>query len=630
MEDVDKGDGEGDGEGDETANGTGDQEVDGDDGAAAADNDVYFESPVRRVSFAVSQTQPLLNGISSEQQSSPHGVVLQGPSTPRVSPSMSTAQPALLTQTPQRPKVRLEALTALSYDIVPTIAAPHSTSVNAVAATPDMRWVFSGGADGYVRKFGWVDTANGKLPLTVAQRHPFVDSVTKAAILLSYWENEEPPGMKIYCGATNCLTDQILDVVSSMSDDSNSLSPVYSLAVHHQALWILSGLESGGINLQSVRHDEGKRITCLKGHKSTVSVLTMTEDERSLLSGSWDKTIKDWDLNTGQIRRTFAGSGGQIASIEFRPTSNIPVPQDASTEDVASTTFSSGDLNKPITNGVLTNGVSDNNASNTEDAEQAQGSPDDSLFGDRDSLFGDGNDGILGTSNSARFDEDDDDEFSRAIANGIQQQQDDDAQAEFDAVDLGGPVQPPEENPKKDEETTQPSANTQQSTDAEMQDAAKPHANGIISSPGEDTTQKTEEEKADQAEEQGQPTSETTFIDASIDGTLRIWDRRQPNPVARISPRKGVPPWCMNACWSPDGNTIYAGRRNNTVEEYSLHKGALREPSRVFKLPPDSGAVSAVKPMPNGKQIVWYVMRCIPFTLLQYAPCRFQLSTRYL
>ena len=404
-----------------------------------------------------------------------------------------------------------------------------------------------------------------------------------------------------------------------MSDDSNSLSPVYSLAVHHQALWILSGLESGSINLQSVRHDEGKRITCLRGHKSTVSVLTMTEDERSLLSGSWDKTIKDWDLNTGQVRRTFAGSGGQIASIEFRPTSSIPVPQDSSTEDVHSTTFSNNDGYKSAANGLMTNGITNNGAATEENAEQAHGSPDDSLFGDRDSLFGDGNDGILGTSNSARFDEDDDDEFSIAIANGIQQQQqDDDAQAELDTVDLGGPVQPPQVSLKSDEnvaqQTNQP---PQEATGTNAQDSSNPPVNGIPSSSGEAPTQQ-HTEKSEQAEEQD-PTSETIFLDASIDGSLRIWDRRQPNPVAHINPRKGVPPWCMNACWSPDGNTIYAGRRNNTVEEYSLHKGALREPSRVFKLPSDSGAVSAVKPMPNGRQIVWYVLTKISRPLCLYS-----------
>ena len=91
------------------------------------------------------------------------------------------------------PKVRPEALTASVYDIVPTIAAPHSTSINSITATPDLRWVFTGGADGYIRKFNWLETANGKSMLTVAQRHPFVDSVTKAGVLMSYWDNTEEP-----------------------------------------------------------------------------------------------------------------------------------------------------------------------------------------------------------------------------------------------------------------------------------------------------------------------------------------------------------------------------------------------------------------------------------------------------
>ena len=89
------------------------------------------------------------------------------------------------------PKVRPEVMTASVYDIVPTIAAPHSTSINSITATPDLRWAFTGGADGYIRKFNWLETANGKSMLTVAQRHPFVDSVTKAGVLMSYWDNTE-------------------------------------------------------------------------------------------------------------------------------------------------------------------------------------------------------------------------------------------------------------------------------------------------------------------------------------------------------------------------------------------------------------------------------------------------------
>ena len=95
------------------------------------------------------------------------------------------------------PRLRPEVLSASVYDIVPTIAAPHSTSINSITATPNLRWVFTGGADGYIRKFNWLDTANGKSMLTVAQRHPFVDSVTKAGVLMSYWENNEEPSRKL-------------------------------------------------------------------------------------------------------------------------------------------------------------------------------------------------------------------------------------------------------------------------------------------------------------------------------------------------------------------------------------------------------------------------------------------------
>lgn len=48
---------------------------------------------------------------------------------------------------------------------------------------------------------------NGKTPLTQAQRHNFVDSVTWAGVLLSWWENEEIPGAD---GNNNCSRkDQI-------------------------------------------------------------------------------------------------------------------------------------------------------------------------------------------------------------------------------------------------------------------------------------------------------------------------------------------------------------------------------------------------------------------------------------
>ncbi|ODA78143.1 hypothetical protein RJ55_06747 [Drechmeria coniospora] len=249
---------------------------------------------------------------------------------------------------PPRPMVRPEVLTAKLYDIVPTMAAPQSTSVNAMAIAPDLRYWITGGSDRYIRKYDGAGTINGKLALTVAQKHPFVDSVTKAGILMSYWENEEPSS-------------------SSRGDQE------------HRA---------------SVRHDEGKKICCLQRHTNAVSVLTLAPDETSVLSGGWDKNLFDWDLNTGQTKRNFDGSGGQISSIELRPASGVLIPAEAD-EPMPSTTMTSHD-GLSLLNGGSHDEVDGGSATGFEadasaDARDPEASPaHESLFGGSDagSLFG--------------------------------------------------------------------------------------------------------------------------------------------------------------------------------------------------------------------------------------------------
>lgn len=149
------------------------------------------------------QAKAVANKSDITQTSLNSGVRLPSAPTSHPNPSVSLTSSSPLQAPPpaidvafDALKIRTEMLTAPVYDIVPTIAAPHSTSINAICAMPDLRWVFSGGSDGYIRKFDWHATVNGKAMLTVAQRHPFVDSVTKAGVLVSYWENEDSQSKK--------------------------------------------------------------------------------------------------------------------------------------------------------------------------------------------------------------------------------------------------------------------------------------------------------------------------------------------------------------------------------------------------------------------------------------------------
>lgn len=190
-------DGDGDGENEDEDNEDEDDEQDQEDSQYSFGYNRAHVKPTPPSHTAIlssvsgSAHAPMVSGVPPSLAPTSHpnpAVLLTSPSSQNPATSTETATDG--------PKIRQEMLTAPVYDIVPTIAAPHSTSINSITATPDLRWVFSGGADGYIRKFNWIETANGKAMLTVAQRHPFVDSVTKAGVLMSYWENEDSHGKK--------------------------------------------------------------------------------------------------------------------------------------------------------------------------------------------------------------------------------------------------------------------------------------------------------------------------------------------------------------------------------------------------------------------------------------------------
>ncbi|KAI9477320.1 Transcription factor spt8 [Coemansia sp. RSA 989] len=295
--------------------------------------------------------------------------------------------------------------TCKTYDVLPTMAFLNQYQIHAVAAVSNMRWVFTGGEDGYIKKWDFNATVNGKQMLTLGQRHAHVDSVAKSGTMASYWDHND------------------------VNESGNEfLSPVYSIDVHSEAMWLVSGMKSGNIGLWTVRHDEGRRIALLSKHKKPVSVLRISPDEFGLVSGSWDRAVLYWDLNTGKISRAFAGHISQVSSIEFQP---------------------------------------------------------------------------------------------------------------------------------------------------------------CLAEPSES------------ADKRASPLLMTT----SIDGQCLLWDMRAPEalPQAFLPPKK-TPPWATSACWSRDGQRIYIGRRNNTVDEYEV--GAGPQPTRTLKLPMNSGPVTALSMMGNNRSLV--------------------------
>jgi WD40 repeat protein len=52
---------------------------------------------------------------------------------------------------------------------------------------------------------------------------------------------------------------------------------------------------------------------------STVTSVAFSPDGRYVLSGSWDKTMKLWEVSSGRAIRTFQGHSWTVTSVAFSP-----------------------------------------------------------------------------------------------------------------------------------------------------------------------------------------------------------------------------------------------------------------------------------------------------------------------
>eukprot|EP01043_Picozoa_sp_COSAG02_P026173 COSAG02_NODE_1500_length_12266_cov_513.415468_1_plen_1321_part_00 len=81
---------------------------------------------------------------------------------------------------------------------------------------------------------------------------------------------------------------------------------------------VISCSKDKTIHVIDVTTDEQGRVTggecvrMLKGHASLVDRCCLFEDDKKLLSASWDKTAKVWDLSSGECIQTLEGNGDKL------------------------------------------------------------------------------------------------------------------------------------------------------------------------------------------------------------------------------------------------------------------------------------------------------------------------------
>ena len=96
---------------------------------------------------------------------------------------------------------------------------------------------------------------------------------------------------------------------------------VDSVAFSPDIKTLASGSWDNTIKLWNV--DNKEKVVTLTGHLSSVKSVAFSPDGKTLASGSWDNTIKLWDVETGQKTATFTQHSEPVNSVAFSPDGKI-------------------------------------------------------------------------------------------------------------------------------------------------------------------------------------------------------------------------------------------------------------------------------------------------------------------
>ncbi|TCD64644.1 Transcription factor spt8 [Steccherinum ochraceum] len=442
------------------------------------------------------------------------------------------------TQTP-RPlspaRARLEALVAdlripKSYTVEAICAIPHPVPTHSLAASACMTHLLTGSEDGYIRDYDIFSAVNGKVFLTAPQRAHcgVMEGIMKAAQIKSWWENPV---------------------------DRRTLPPG---SLEEMPLWS----DRGNINLFTVRHDPGRLVHVMSGHRGPVSSLAMEHDQKGFFSAGWDGEAFQWDLNTGNVVRTFRSHGSQLTAIAVRPLTNFHVwegpPPDPA---LVNANPPVGEVLPPM----------------PMDA-QPKYKPMDTQPIDPPPQI----------------------PPPPAPASAPPQEEDAKSDTSFDPLF--------DDEPDADGDAGQSKA------------GGAANGDGGIAYPSHAQMPQQRTVAAAIAPKNAPPVldplsystySPDVLMVASIDGQIVLWDKRVHTPgrgVGRLWMSDKTPPWCVSACWSADGGQIYAGRRNGTIDVYDTRQfgmSGMGTPRllKTLRNPASSGVVSCVVAFPDTRHI---------------------------
>ena len=85
------------------------------------------------------------------------------------------------------------------------------------------------------------------------------------------------------------------------------------MAITHDGKYLVSSSYDKTIKIWDIK--TGESLNTFNGHNGFITSVIITPDGKYIISGSTDKTIKIWDFKTGESLSTFRGHNDRVSSI---------------------------------------------------------------------------------------------------------------------------------------------------------------------------------------------------------------------------------------------------------------------------------------------------------------------------
>ncbi|MHC4545378.1 MAG: WD40 domain-containing protein [Planctomycetota bacterium] len=171
----------------------------------------------------------------------------------------------------------------------------HSDSVTSVDLSPDSRHIISGSKDKTIKIW---DAETGAEVMTLSGHESEVGWVAFSPDGRYIISRSKDKTIKIWDAETGA------DVMTLSGHESR----VWSVAFSPDGKRIISGRKDGTIKVWDAA--TGEELMTLRGHSDIVTSVAFSSEGKHIVSGSWDYTIKVWDAATGKELKTLLGHCG--------------------------------------------------------------------------------------------------------------------------------------------------------------------------------------------------------------------------------------------------------------------------------------------------------------------------------